>query len=248
MTDQGPDMTDPTGPDGDDADLTAAEHVLGLLEGDARSRAAERVRTDPQFRAKVDAWERRFSPLIANTASVTPPDAVWARIAGSIAASPTNTSSVLPFPAQRRLRDNLTVWRAATALATLAAACLVIILMVPSRRAASADQQIATLATPDGKALYVASLDPARRAVTVVPLGEVATQGRSPELWIIPTGGKPRPVGLLLVASARLPVSAAVIGDARGMAILAVSLEPQGGSPTGAPTGPVIATGRLREI
>jgi anti-sigma-K factor RskA len=31
-------------------------------------------------------------------------------------------------------------------------------------------------------------------------------------------------------------------------AVLAVSLEPPGGSPTGAPTGPVIATGKLTNL
>jgi anti-sigma-K factor RskA len=252
MSDQGPDITGPGGPDETDADLTAAEHVLGLTDGDARVAAADRARADPDFAARLDAWERRLSPLIGDVAPINPPDAVWTRIAGSIAAESLNsspaTSTVFAFPDRGRGLDNLTVWRAATGLSALAAACLAIVLMLPSRPAAPAAQQIATLAAPDGKALYVATLDVTRDTVTVVPVGGLAAPGRSPELWIIPAGGKPRPVGLLPAASARLPASAAVISDAKAKAILAVSLEPHGGSPNGAPTGPVIASGPLQAL
>ena len=69
---------------------------------------------------------------------------------------------------------------------------------------------------------------------------------RVPELWLIPADGKPRPVGLLhadQTVTLTLPPDLAVF--AKNNAVLAVSLEPPGGSPTGQPTGPVIATGKL---
>jgi len=253
MTDRGPDITGPEAPGGDDPDLAAAEQVLGLTDGAARLAAAERARADPAFAARLDAWERRFSPLIADVAPVRPPDAVWDRIAASIATpSPTSTAdggAVIAFPARRRWLESLTLWRAAAAVSTLAAACLALVLMIPSKPATPPAQQIATLTTPGGRVLYVATLDPARRTVTVAPVGDATAPDRSPELWIIPAGGKPRPVGLLPPARAlSLPTSSAVVGDATPKAVLAVSLEPLGGSPTGAPTGPVIATGTLTSI
>ena len=72
---------------------------------------------------------------------------------------------------------------------------------------------------------------------------------RVPELWLIPPDGKPRPVGLLRgdqTVILSLPTDLAVL--AKKDAVLAVSLEPPGGSTTGLPTGPVIASGKLTSL
>lgn len=60
------------------------------------------------------------------------------------------------------------------------------------------------------------------------------------ELWAI-AGGPPRPIGVL-------PRGHGLIIPAGSLSpgvVLAVSLEPRGGSPTGLPTGPVLSQGRL---
>ncbi len=66
---------------------------------------------------------------------------------------------------------------------------------------------------------------------------------------MIPAGGTPHSLGLLanhggtaltLTADNRARIAAG--------ATLAVSLEPLGGSPTGLPTGPVVATGALLRV
>jgi len=69
-------------------------------------------------------------------------------------------------------------------------------------------------------------------------------------LWMLP-GGKAAPISLGLVGL--VPVQlirlgrehAHAIGEAWGMAL---SIEPEGGSPTGAPTGPVIFRGQCVKI
>lgn len=66
---------------------------------------------------------------------------------------------------------------------------------------------------------------------------------------LIPADGKPRPVGLLRAdAAVSLTLPADLAALAKNDAVLAVSLEPPGGSPTGLPTGPVIATGKLTSL
>jgi anti-sigma-K factor RskA len=75
-----------------------------------------------------------------------------------------------------------------------------------------------------------------------VPVTAVDGRGRFPELWIIPAGGKPRPVGMIS------GVRSLTLAGGEAKATFAVSLEPAGGSPTGAPTGPVIATGVLSAV
>ncbi len=62
------------------------------------------------------------------------------------------------------------------------------------------------------------------------------------ELWAAAGTGAPRSLGLISASGA------SVFGRTRlpeGTDHLAVSLEPPGGSPTGAPTGPVLYVGKL---
>ncbi len=95
-----------------------------------------------------------------------------------------------------------------------------------------------------GPAVFVVVVDPQSHVVVVTPASVSAAKGRSPELWLIPTGGKPIALGLAAFGrSVRLNPKVEIGDPAR--AVLAVSMEPLGGSPTGQPTGPVVATGAL---
>jgi anti-sigma-K factor RskA len=234
------------GPD-DDTTL-AAEYSLGLLEGQARARAAERLRTDDAFRAEVEAWQRRFASLFDEVAPRDPPADLWRRIAGALE----GRDNVVPLPIRPRLWNRAGPWQAATAGSLAAAAALTFFAIHPARAPApvpptSAPLLTATMAAPDGKILYVATIDRSRAGVTVVPVSGVERKGRTAELWIVPVGGKPRAVGLLAGQSAvSVPASSSVVSAAQPKAVLAVSLEPLGGSPTGAPTGPIIASGVAR--
>ncbi len=237
----------PLGPD-DETDLAAAEFVLGL----AGPGAEARLTADPGFAAAVAAWAARFEPLLDEIPPATPSPALWDRIAATVAPA----SNVVPLPRRRPMWDRVGPWRVATAASLAAAAASLFVLIVrpaPSPGPAAPAPppiQSATLTTPDGRALFVATLDPVRRAASVTPVGPVGAKGRTPELWVIPAGGKPRAIGLIdatRVVMVALPVPA--MADAAGAkAILAVSLEPPGGSPTGAPTGPVVATGALTTL
>jgi anti-sigma-K factor RskA len=239
----------PLGPE-DAADLDAAEYVLGLAGPDARARAEARRMADPRFAAAVAAWEDRFEPLLDEVQPATPSTGLWDRIAATLAPPP----NVVPLPPRRPVWDRVGPWRVATAASLAAAAAsLFVLILRPAPRpppAAAPPWQSATLAAPDGRALFVATLDPVRRAATVTPVGAVSERGRSPELWVIPAGGKPRAIGLIdATRPALVALPAPAIADAAGpKAILAVSLEPPGGSPTGAPTGPVVATGALTTL
>jgi anti-sigma-K factor RskA len=65
---------------------------------------------------------------------------------------------------------------------------------------------------------------------------------RSLELWSLPPQGAPRSLGLIAADKATVVQRGKVLD---GTAAFAVSLEPAGGSPTGAPTGPVLYVGKL---
>ena len=132
------------------------------------------------------------------------------------------------------------------AVNALAAACIAALVYFAAFT--QTEPLIATI-EGSGQRHFVATIDVQRGTVAVVPAAFSADATRVPELWLIPPDGKPRPVGLL---RADAPVTLTLSGDLAGLvknnAVLAVSLEPPGGSTTGLPTGPVIGTGKLTNL
>jgi len=216
----------------------AAEYALGVLAGAERADAARRVAREPPFAALVAQWEARFAPWAGEIDEVAPPPQVWDRIADALPAA---------APARPSLWQSLALWRGATfATGALAAACIAALIY-----AGSAVRQQPLVASIDGGGHrhFVATLDPGRDTIAVMPAAFSADATRVPELWLIPPDGRPRPVGLLRAdQTVTLTLPPALAALANSNATLAVSLEPPGGSPTGAPTGPVIASGKLTNL
>ena len=249
-------MSDPLpGPEATDADIAAAELALGVLDGEARAEAERRRLAEPAFARAVEGWSLRLGKIAADEAPErTAPAGTWPAIVKRLG----ETGSVVEL----KLRRSLRVWRAAAAGAVaLAAALAVAVVLRPAPPApppagpviAAAPQtgfvQAASLTTAKGSraVAFVAVFDPDRGELVLTPASISGLPGKSPELWVIPTGGKPVSLG---VAQFGKPVRLKVkdLGGGDTVQTLAVSLEPQGGSPTGQPTGPVIATGRLQAL
>jgi anti-sigma-K factor RskA len=218
-------------------ELLAAEYALGVLAGTERDAAAQRVARDAAFATLVTAWEERLAPWAAELPEVAPRPQVWERIAAQISG------------AQRerpRFWQSLRFWRGFGIVSALAAACLAVLLYL-----SAASQQAALVASieGDGQRIFVAVIDVKRAAIAVVPAGYRPDPTRVPELWLIPPGGKPLPLGVLPSdRPTQISIPATIADRARRDAGLAVSLEPLGGSPTGQPTGPVIGSGKLTNL
>jgi len=130
-------------------------------------------------------------------------------------------------------------WRLLTAFASLVALTLGMML----RLAPAEAPMIVVLRATQGTQTLVAGLSRDRRELSIQPLQPVAlTAQQSLELWALPKAGAPRSLGV--IAGDKLtPLSRRTLpADTKA---LAVSLEPFGGSPTGAPTGPVLFVGDL---
>ncbi len=220
-----------------DDELLAAEYALGVLSGAERSAAEQRAARDHGFARLVAEWEQRLAPWAAEIADVVPPPQVWDRIADALPAQ-TDANS---------LWQSLAFWRGLTlATSVLAAACLAALIYLG---ALTQPQPLVATIEGDGHRHFVATIDTKRGTVAVVPAAFSADATRVPELWLIPADGKPRPVGLLRAdRTVTLTLPAELAALAKGDAVLAVSLEPPGGSTTGLPTGPVIATGKLTSL
>jgi anti-sigma-K factor RskA len=112
-------------------------------------------------------------------------------------------------------------------------------------------QQVALFASIEGSGerIFVAAIDAKRAAIAVVPATYRADPTRVPELWLIPSGGKPLPLGVLPAdRPTQIAIPAAIADQVKRGAALAISLEPPGGSPTGQPSGPVIGSGTLTNL
>lgn len=216
------------------ADRLAAEYVLGTLRGGARRRFETLMGAHPMLREAVARWQDRLQPLSEVVPPVAPSERVWraieARLDGTAAAAPARRS---PWGA-------LAFWRGWSVLATAAAVVMAVLLVQPTPMPPPV---VVVLAAPEGANTFVASLSADGHSLVVRPLAAVEVgAGRALELWAVPGQGAPRSLGLIqsdrptvLRRRLELPATAA----------LAVSLEPPGGSPTGAPTGPILYTGRV---
>jgi anti-sigma-K factor RskA len=218
-------------------ELLAAEYALGVLAGAERAAAEQRFAADRAFARLVTAWEQRLAPWAAEIPDVSPSPQVWDRIANA-----------LPAQAQNRgLWQSLTFWRGLSfAAGALAAVCLAGVIYLGTL---APQQPLVATIEGGGHRHFVATIDTKRGTVAVVPAAFSADATRVPELWLIPSDGKPRPVGLLRAdQTVTLALPAELAALAKSDAVLAVSLEPPGGSTTGLPTGPVIATGKLTSL
>ena len=240
-------MSDPR----DDNGLTpdewlAAEYALGVLAQDDRARAEARMARDAAFSRLVEDWQSALAPMAGELSEVMPPPAVWDRIAASLPATPSAPGAPRPG-----LWQSLNLWRGLTAAsAALAVACLGLFIY-GGGFSGSPRPSAPLLASIDGGGHrhFIATVDPSHGNVAVVPAAFAADATRVPELWLIPADGKPRPLGILSATRAvTIAIPAALVPHATDNAVLAVSLEPQGGSPTGLPTGPVVASGKLTRL
>ena len=220
------------------ADRLAAEYVLGTMRGAARRRFTALLPAHSALRAAVGEWQTRLQPLAAGVAPVAPSDAVWLRIERRLFSA---TGSTAPT----RWWQRLGLWQGATGFATVAAVGLALVLSQPQPVAPPI--VIVLSANPDARGLeparFVASVTPDGRALVLKPLNAAAPVGRAYELWSVPGSGAPRSLGLVSHQQATTVVRARLL---EGTAAFAVSLEPSGGSPTGAPTGPIVSLGKLQ--
>ncbi len=228
----------------DRIDRLAAEYVLGTLRGPARRRFEALLPAHPSMRSAVAAWQQRLVPLASSIEAVEPPDRVWQGIEHRLfpdtrAVASQTAAAALPW------WQRLGLWRALSGFSTATALAL---FMVASQTPAPQAPIIVVLgANPEAaqalNASFVASVSADGRALVLKPLNDLSmTPGKALELWAVPAQGAPRSLGLVQAAGATTLLRTQFLRDT---AAFAVSVEPTGGSPTGAPTGPIVSVGKL---
>ena len=210
----------------------AADYAIGLMPATARKRFEHLLLDDAALRVELGHWQDALASLTGTLPERPVPDHVWAGIKARI------EPQVLHVPAKKPFWMNFRL---------LAAACAVVLALF-----------VGVLYQRENTAQYNATLvnasqQPALRIqafadyLQVEPLTLAALEpARVLELWAIPAGGKPISLGLVPDAGkGRIQLSKEQQALLTAPLTLAISLEPQGGSPTGQPTGPVLYQGAL---
>jgi len=201
-----------TGPlPSEDDDLLAAEYVLGVQDSETRAALERRIAHDAPFAAAVAGWENRLGGLNDAFAPVAAPD-LMPQIEARL------------FPVAPRPRRRWIGWVGGAALAASLALAVMVLAPPQAPLAILAAADLAYEVRADGQTLRIT-----RIAGVAAPAGQVH------ELWVIAPGAAPVSLGLLADAPLQVTYPTPPAGWT-----LAVSVEPAGGSPTGAPTGPVI--------
>ena len=226
-------------------DRLAAEYVIGTLRGRARARFQSLQRYDPDLRRRVGEWEARITPLALAAGEIAPPARLWPALARRMAGASRSADG----PA------SLAFWRGLAVTSTAFALILATFIgMAP--RPEPPMEMVAVMNDEQGQPALVVSWPPMKTMrdphirIKVVQEHPTMAAGTSWEMWMLPPG-KAAPVSLGLISTdadqvMKLKPALAVRMD--GAWGIAMSVEPKDGSPTGAPTGPVIFKGQCVKI
>ncbi len=230
----------PTNPEA--LDLLAGEYVLGTLDARQSATVEAAMARDPVLEALVADWVRRLDPLTRLAPPEAPPTDLWER---SLARLP----GVAPAPAKPGWLSGAWLWRGWAVGASLAAAVFAGLAFIPSQKPAYMTVMVSDRSVP----AWIAQTDRSG-AITLAAVRPAfgdpqpaAPDGRVMQLWALrPGDAAPTSLALLPRTPGRVTIPAPALRPVNNM-LVEISLEPEGGSPTGRPTGPILFYGRLIE-
>ena len=211
----------------------AAEYALGLLDAAASRMFEARLAAEPALREEYAIWAEAFSDLGDEIEAVTPPRGTYEKIEAQL------------FPQASKARFGL--WRWLGLGATLAAGVLMLAVWLGDAggpRGPTPDR-VAELAAEDGGLRLTAGYLRDDKLLQLTRHAGRPASGRSFELWLIEGDNPPVSLGVLPETERALIVIPEALAARMSGATLAVSDEPDGGSPSGAPTGAVLAAAPL---
>ncbi len=226
--------------DKDDDVVLAGEYALGLLSTEEAAAFEARLGAEPQLRALYAQWSEDFALLAEDIPAEAPPARVKAALDARL------------FPEARAQKRGFFERFGLTGLA--AAAIVVALFFVvdlpgtgvqpPENPVYHADLR----PSAEGEIILAAGYDATTQEMYVERRGTQDRPGRDIEMWLIAGDNPPVSLGVLPDDERlRLPLTPDQIAALEG-GVLAISDEPEGGSPTGAPTGDILATGPLENV
>lgn len=232
---------------------TAGEYVLGTLDAAARSAFEHALLTDRGLQAEVYAWQDRLLGLALKIAPVEPSAAAWPAIEQRVAAAAGGRAAA-GMPGRRADKAaNDSFWQRLTqrplgpglAIAASLVLATVLLLRLPTLQPA-APRYLAVLQSPSDQSAGWVVEAMAGGSLRLVPIGSTppVPSGKVLQFWTKAEGASgPTSLGLVTAGQAvELPVSQLPTLEARQL--FELTLEPEGGSTIGRPTGPIVYLGR----
>jgi len=225
----------------------AAEYVLGTLHSGARRRFEQLMMESYRIRSTVWEWEQHINPIAKNIPDILLPDSIWKGIQQRI--NP-------PYFAQTADKQtgwrSLFLWQSWGAVSTAFAIVLALFISLQTPPKVDRLNQVAVFNNEKNEPLWLISSNTETGQLAIKPINAqaVAVDNKAFELWMLPTSGQPRSLGLMPVSGKKqeMVLSPQLLSILQSSQGLAISLEPSGGSLTGLPTGPVVYQAPLIEL
>lgn len=230
----------------DDMDMLAAEYVLGTLDADERQAVAVRRADEPDLDRAIERWEARLAPMLERTGTEAPSADLFDRIRrqideGALTADVVPVGVPTPTPDAARLARRVTAWRWAAGAGYALAACLAMVILFRDAVLPPTEQRfVAVFQDGDQPPRFVMAINLETRELTVRPIAAEDQPGKTYQLWIASDRLGPAPRSLGLLERTTTPTRKQLDTfdpDLLEAATFGISLEPEGGSPTGQPTG-----------
>ena len=225
---------------GSEDGFLAAEYALGLLSPQEYAGVRARLRTDRGLQADFRFWRGRLASLDAEFAETPAPPASWSKIERRL------------FPAAKSsFWDSVALWRGLSAAAAVIAVIAIGVNIAMPRPDANAfaAQLVAALNAEGSSVSVVALYNATTGQVRLTALSGAAVPDKDYELWAIEGSTAPKSMGVISISSRNdVKVAPDVLAGFGPGTVLAITLERKGGSPTGAPQGPIVAKGAATQI
>ena len=219
----------------DSREKLAAEYVLGTLTGSARKRFERAMMEDWRVREEVWLWEGQFAPMLMSAQPVAVSRNGFERISQRL-------FSTRPAP-------RLSQWLPALSSALLGAvlASVLLLLVLPATRD-NFTPAFAAVAQNENQVDWRFSFNTDFSTLSVSAINApLPGSNKDYELWVLPGTGAPLSLGIIRAGnqSGLITLNTQQQQALKHDRLLAISIEPHGGSPSGAPTGPVVHTATI---
>ncbi|MGY9038609.1 MAG: anti-sigma factor, partial [Rhodobacterales bacterium] len=210
----------------------------GLSSDDDMIAARRRIGTERDFADRVVFWQERMTAMTDGIDPVAPPARIKKKLMAQV------------FPKQRvTILQRLWLWQGVAMASLLFAGYLGVQLLEANTRPDGQPIVLAAQLVSESSPLeMLAVIEPVKHEIALRRVAGEPIPGRVFEVWAILPDQTPVSLGVLPDSETTRILVPAELRSRAAQITLAISDEPIGGSPTGAPTGAVLAAGAMSEL
>jgi anti-sigma-K factor RskA len=226
-----------------DVPVIADQYVLGLLDAADMGEVEAEMERNGALAAAIAASRDRFLPLDLTVEPAAVDPRLWDAIAARLPDAPAVSSNLPPTVKPSAVNDNSRDGWRATALAGMAASVILAAGLAWSLTRTAEPLVIAVLLNDKGEVqAVVEDFGNENASVRLLADYEVPPD-KTIQVWTLPSKEMgPTSLGLLQGSHSAL-LQAPALPEPKDAQLYEITLEQAGGSPTGRPTGPILAKG-----